>query len=368
MASLTLFLSEPQTRVGPQQALLSISQKLPWFGKLRLKEKGAMFEAVAAWTRVETARLGLVTRVRGLYLELQYLGRERKIVIEDQTTLEHYEELAQARYASGVGIGQAVIKIQAEITRARTRLLGIDERRAALLATANALRDRPDGAPVTVGSSAFDAGSLAQFGSLVDRALAGRPELAEAQALIDAAGIKIDSAGKGYRPDVTVGLSYALVGRRDDTAGQLNPPENNGDDILGLTGGVNLPIWRQKLAAGVEEAVQQRLAAEEHRRAITAEIGGAVADLARRIPLLREQLQLFDEILLTQVEESLRSAESAYASGRASALELLDAERVLLGVRIGAERARTDLGIAYADLEGALASPLEAFERNGSTS
>jgi outer membrane protein TolC len=358
MASLTIFLLQPQTRVGPQQASAGISQWLPWFGKLKLKEQAALLEAAAAWTRVESLRLELVTKVRSLYLELQYLDREQQIVIEDQTTLEHYEELAQARYASGVGIAQAVIKIQAEITRARTRFLDLQERRAALIAEINALRDRAGGTPVPVGAGSPEIEPLPSFDTIRERALTARPEVAEAQALIGAATSRVKLAKKDYRPDFTVGLHYALVGRRDDTAGRLNPPEGNGDDILGLSGGVNLPIWRCKLAAGVEEAVQQRLAAEQSRRAITAEIDGDLADLARRIPLIREQLGLFDQILTAQAAESLRSAETAYASGAASALDLLDAERVLLGVRIAAARVRTDLAIAAAKLEGVLGAPL----------
>ena len=180
--------------------------------------------------------------------------------------------------------------------------------------------------------------------------------------------IRVDLSQKDNRPDFTVGLNYALVGKRDDSAGQLNPPEGNGDDILGLSGGINLPIWRSKIAAGVEEAVQQQLAAEQARRLITAEIDGDLADLQRRIPLIQEQLDLFDQILTVQCEESLRSAETAYASGTASALDLLDAERVLLGVRIAAERARTDLAIAITNLEGVLAAPLETINHNGSAS
>jgi outer membrane protein TolC len=366
-ASLTIFLMAPQTRVGPQRASVSLSQKLPWFGKLKLKEQAAMLAAAAAWTRVETLRLELLTRVRGLYLELQYLDREAEIVAEDQTTLEHYEELAQARYASGVGISQTVIKIQAEITRARLRLLSISERRAALHSNLNALRDRPDGTPVTPATAAIGDGPVPPISSLRERALVARPELAEAQVLIDAAGIRVELAKQERKPDLRIGLSYALVGSRDDNAGRLSPPAGNGDDILGLTGGINLPIWRDRLAAGVEEAVQQRLAAEESRRATVAEIDGNLADLAGRAPLIREQLQLFDEILTVQAEESLRSAETAYASGTASALDLLDAERVLLAVRIGAARARTDLAIAIANLEGVIAGSLD-IDRNGSAS
>jgi outer membrane protein TolC len=368
MASLTVFLLQPQTRVGPQQASLGLSQRLPWFGKLELAEQAALLDAAAARTRVDALGLELLTEVRRLYLELQYLDREERIVVEDQSTLEHYEALAQARYASGVGIGQAVIKIQAEITRARTRLLGIGRRRAELAARVNALRDRFDGTPVGVGASSPPIGNLPSLDRMREWALRSRPELVEAQALIDAASARVDLAKQSYRPDFTVGLSYSLVGSRDDAAGRLDPPEGNGDDILGLSGGISVPIWRSKLAAGVEEAVQQRLAAEQARRAVTARIEGELADLGRRIPLIREQLELFDRTLTVQAEESLRSAEAAYASGTASALDLLDAERVLLGVRIAAERTRTDLAIATARREGVIGAPLPAASRNGGAS
>jgi len=156
-----------------------------------------------------------------------------------------------------------------------------------------------------------------------------------------------------------VGLNYGYVSRRDDEAGRLNPPENNGQDIFGLTGGISLPLWRSSLKAGVEEGVQNRLAAEEGRREVTAVIDGEIGDLVHRIPLLEEQLSLYDGVLIIQAGQSLISAESAYASGTANALDLLDAERVLLQVRIAAERVRSDLDVAYAQLEGVIAGPME---------
>ena len=74
--------------------------------------------------------------------------------------------------------------------------------------------------------------------------------------------------------------------------------------------------------------------------------------------MLVEQMELYDEVLIVQASQSLRSAESAYAAGTADALDLLDAERVLLQVRIAAERARADLDVAVARLEGVIAGPL----------
>ena len=69
-------------------------------------------------------------------------------------------------------------------------------------------------------------------------------------------------------------------------------------------------------------------------------------------------MSLYDSVLIVQAGQSLRSAESAYAAGTAKALDLLDAERVLLQVRIAAERVRADLDIAHAQLEGVIAGPL----------
>ncbi len=360
MAGVTAFLMTPETRVGPQHAMATLSQRFPWFGKLPLKEQAAVYGAAGARARVEAKRLSAVTEARALYYEIAFLDRYADITRTDRETLSHYEELARTRYASGVGLQQAVIKIQAEITKDETRLLDIAKRRADAVARLNAMRDRPDLAEVAPGPIPRLPGYEIDAAALREAGVAARPEVAAANAEIARAGAGADLAKKEYRPDVTVGLTYTLVGRRDDPAGRAMPPTDNGKDILGLSAGINLPVWRKRIGAGVREALESRGAAEEQRRAVYAEIGRAIDDLAARMPLIRSQLRLFDDVLLLQAEESLHSAESAYAAGTASALDLLDAERVFLDVRTSAARTRADYAIAAARLEGAVAGPLTA--------
>ena len=358
-ATLTWFVMPPQTRVGPQRAAVNLSQKLPWFGTLKLDEQATLWDAVASRANLEAAKIKVLTNARTDYHELQFLQVESLVVEEDRATLEHYGELALARYASGVGLDQAVIKIQAEITRTETRLLAIAARRSTVVARLNALRDRPQTTPVVVAAPKSRRPTALDLEELRLRALDGRPEIAAANAMVEAAAARVEKSKKAYSPNVVVGLNYGYVSPRDDEAGRLNPPENNGQDILGLTGGVSVPLWRSSLEAGVEEGVQRRLAAEEGRREATATIDGELGDLVHRLPLLTEQLELYDDVLIVQANHSLRSAESAYASGTANALDLLDAERVLLQVRIAAERVRSDRDVAYARLEGVIAGPLE---------
>lgn len=367
MASLTLFLLPPETRVGPQRAQVGLSQRLPWFGKLRARERVALLEAVTAERQVEVARLAALAEARRLYWELAFLEVQAETVETDRQTLSRYEELARARYEAGMGLAQAVVKLQAEISRADVRLLEIEGRRAALLATANALRDRQAAAPVLPAREAEALlplpetevpGTPALWSELSVRY---RPEHAVAAARLEVARARGEVARLEAKPDVTLGLGYTAVERRTDSAGRRNPPEGNGDDILALTGSVQLPVWKERIAAGIEEAAGLEREAEAEHRAHLAMIEGELGDVRQQLALIRDRIYLLEDVLAIQAEEALRSAEAGYGAGTQKALDLVDSERLLLDVRIAAARARADYRIALARLETALAAPLAAL-------
>lgn len=379
MAALTAFLLTPETRTGPQRLQASLSQRFPWAGKLAAAEREALWAAAAERAQVDAQALALVTEARRLAWELAYLDAEEETVRGDRYTLERFEQLARARYAAGAGTGQPVVKIQAEITRADQRLLELAARRATLTAAVNGLRDRPADAmvavpelpsaseadtPVSAPALGSDGESVPPLDALRRLAAERRPELARERARIAAAEAAGERAALERRPDLTVGLGYTLVGEREDAAGRAMPPEDNGDDVVGVTVGVNLPVRTARIDAGIAEAAARRGAAEEALRAVAAAIERDLGDLVQRLRLTREQSELFDRVLLLQVEEALGSAEAAYTSGTLRALDLLDAERTLFQVRLGAARARTDHLIARARLEGAVGGSLD---REGAT-
>jgi outer membrane protein TolC len=364
VAALTLFPLAPETRVGPQRLSVSLRQKFPWFGKLALKEQAALHMAAAAEARVEVIRLDLLTEARRLAHELSFLDAQQEILGGERGTLVRFESAAQARYASGTGLQQEIVRIQAQITRTDTRLLDIKERRASLLAALNALRDRPADAAVAVTPlPQADEPSLDRA-LLRRQAQAGRPELAAAAAVIAARATLLELAGMSSRPDITLGLSYTNVGDRADDAGRANPPQGNGDDIFALNGSLNLPVWRRKLAAEMTEAQAAQWEAEEERREALAGIERSIGDLTARMPLLYEHWRLLETVLRVQAREALRSAETAYSTGKLNAVDLLDAEVVLFDVRIATARTRTDLAIATEQLERAVARSLKNLKES----
>jgi len=359
VVGVTGYLAPPETRVGPQRLMVTLSQRFPWFGKRGLREEAASSQAASLGAAAEAKRLDVVTDVRRIYHEIAFLDTYRGVVSTDRETLIHFEELARARYASGAGIQQGVVKIQAEITKDDNRLLEIATRRASLTAELNALCDRPQEEPVSVGPSPERVRrALPALEELRRLALANRPELLGAEAEIDRADRLIDVASDDYKPDFTLGATYTAVAGRTDPAGIAQPPPDNGSDVFGLSLSFNLPLGRGRLKAGLEEATELRRAAVERKRDVTAAIDRALGELRERLRLSGEQVDLFERVLVVQAEQSLRSAEAGYAAGSLNSLDLLDAERVLLEVGTAAARARADNAIALARLEGAVGAPL----------
>lgn len=356
--AITGYLENPETRVGPVQGRAALSQRFPWFGRRGLQAAAATHAAVAADQHYQARRLEVFTQARVLYFEIAFLDRFAALARIDRDTLSHFEELARARYASGVGLQQDAIRIQAEITRIETKLLELAERRASAVASLNALRNRLDDAeippldPPDQLEVEFDLDTLKQTASQE------RAEVVAAAAETARAGARVDLARKENRPDVTFALTYALVDRRSDPAGLLLPPEDNGKDALGLTVGFNIPLHRKRISAGINEALEHHRSAEQLQQDTLVRINRDVEDLAARIPLIRDQLRLLEDVLVRQSEESLRSVEAAYGSGSLNALDLLDAERVLIEARTAAARSRADYAIAVALLEGAIAGPI----------
>ncbi len=355
-AEVTAFVLPPETRVGPQRFAARLNQRLPGGGKRGISEKAADLERQALAAEIQVLRLELISEARRLVAEMGYLDEARRVIARDHTTLEQYEELARARYASGKGLQMDAIQLQAEMSRLESRQTEFDERRAGVVAEINQLRDRPGsvvdlGAPVTVPNGNLD------WSRLHDIALVSRPELTVDMARIERSGALIDLAGKDRSPDFSVGLTYAYVDRRTD----VDVP-NNGQDVLGISGGITIPLWKTGNDAEVEAATQMQLAEEASRRATITGIQRQLEDLRGRIPEIQRRLALLEDVLPIQSEQALASAESAYAAGRVDALALLDAERLLLDVRLTAARSRTDLAIAYIDLEAAVGAPVFIVE------
>ena len=361
MLSVTQHLRTPETRVGPQTSGISVSQRIPWFGKLSDQGKVAAKQAAAREEMVGARRAEVVRQVKLAYYDLAYLDRAIGITAEEEQLLRHYESLAQARYSQGVGLQQAVVKLQAEITRVRFRRQELLRKRFDAETALNALRDQPVHVPIP------EVGPVDRPVAKVDReqlqqiARTGRPEVKAALLRMESDDDSVRLARRQYWPDVVVGAAWGRIGDRQDLAGRMQPPPMNGKDVFSVTVGVNIPLYRSKYDAGVQAASARHSAARQAYRNAVNDVDVAVRSAGFALEMIEEQIALFRRALLPQAEQALRSTEEAYSTGTTGVLELLDSEEILLDVRLGLARLQTDYMKTLAEMERAVGSafPLE---------
>lgn len=350
----TQYARSPETRVGPQNTMLSISQRFPWFGKLSDRGKVVAKEAAALEQMYEAEKSELVRRVKLAYFDLGYVDRAIQIVNEDLELLRHFETLAQARYAQGVGLQQAVVKLQAEITRDRNRLEILGRQRIDAEAVLNTLLDRSPQQPIRSVALLSPPTAEVDYDRLYAVGRQSRPELKAAFFRIEKNEKSIQLAKREYWPDVTVGAGYVYVDGRQDPVGKENPPPDNGKDVYSVSVGVNIPIFRRKYDAGVLEASERFLAARDSYRDLVNSVEVSVRSIGFRIDTIHNQIDLFENALLPQADQALRSSEAAYSTGSLGVLDLLDSERVLLDVRLGLIQLHSDYLKSLAEMERAI--------------
>ena len=179
--SFTQAIRTVETRVGPQLNSYVLSQAFPWFGTLDLRGKVAMQEALSVFERYRATQQEIVVQVKRAFYDLAYVDAALGITREEQSLLEHYEELAQTRYATGQGLQQAVIKIQAEITRVLNRLDILAQQRTSLEARLNTLMDCPPQSPLPLVSALTLPEASLDINDLDEPLQAGVPEPPGAQ-------------------------------------------------------------------------------------------------------------------------------------------------------------------------------------------
>jgi outer membrane protein TolC len=360
MLSFTQFIRNVETRVGPQLNTFMLSQKFPWFGKLDLKGQVVFKEATAQYQAYRAREREIIVQVKRAFYDLSYVDRAVDISREEQALLEYYEELAQARYSTGQGLQQSVIKMQAEMTQIINRLKILDQQRRSLVGRLNTLMDKPPQETLprverlALPEIGLDLEALYQLGER------NRPELKAAMAHIEKSEQSIELAKKEYWPNLTVGAGMINVGGRNDPAGVLMPPPDNGKNAFNFSVGINIPIRRDKYSAGVLEATEGLIANRRQYLTVRNEMEYSIRDQAIRIETLKEQVELFEQVLVPQAEAVLRSTESAYQTGQLGALDLLDSERMLWKLRLIQARYDADYLRALANLERAVGTRFPA--------
>ena len=258
------YIHSVETRIGPQRNAYEILQTFPWLGKLEFRGDIAAQRSQAAFPRFEAARLKLSYRVHKAYGEYYYLRRAIGITEQNVALLDLIESIARRRYAVGTDTHPDVIQAQVEQAKLADSLRTLQKLRAVIMARLNAVMDRPVNAPLPWPKEIPSPQSDFSDEQLLAWAARTNPEVRALDREIAARKLGVEMARKEYFPDVTFGVSAIDTG---SARGAMNVSDSGKDPVIAMVS-LNIPIWWDKISAGIRQARWRHLQAVSDKAAL----------------------------------------------------------------------------------------------------
>ena len=340
------FDQEPMT-----QKQIFIAQKVPWFGKLSLREQRQALMASRQQSILEAKRLELARKIAATYYELGFIASSLEINGRLTEMVNEIIKVAETRYATGKGLQQDVLQAQVELSKLLDEKITLKKKRRTLEDRINELLNRESFFPVVPPKDMRFPEMRIDMETLKAQSMRQNPWLKVRQAEADQAFVEIELAKKDYWPDMDFKVAY---GQRDDAE---NGPDRA--DLVSASVVVNIPLWRKnrqdkKLSA----KKKSHKAAENHYLNLKQTLPHQIDALVTDILSTQENYRLFSDALLLQAEQWARSSLSAYVVDKVEFNTMINAHIRLLRFELKAKQYLFNIYQKRAELEEIVGGPL----------
>lgn len=341
-----------QTAAGRVANQMSLQQGVPFPDKLRTKGSIVSREAQMAQAEVEQIERQITESVRLAYYEVWYATRAIAIIEETRDLVDDLTKVAEARYRSG-GTQQDVLRAQLETDRLDDQIVQLRKQKQMSQADLAALLQQP----VSLLPQAVEELGLAdapmQLDELIALAEQCNPSLRGLSAEIQRDRQKQRLACLQQYPDFMVGLNWGIVSDGSDVIS----PVANGNDQLSITVGTTLPIWHEKINAGVREASRRTSSTRQRLEAERDEIYGRLRRLLAQADSLVEQTGIYEDRIIPRTEDTLKLAIADYRGERTDFFTLIETYRELLMFETQLARINATLAGTIAQIDRTVGCP-----------
>ncbi len=325
---------------------MGVSQQIPWRGKRGTRAAAAEQEAERARAELAATELAVIEQVKVAYYELYFIQQAIQVTEADRELLNGLQAIASARFGVGEVTQQDVLRAELEILELDNQLVQLNQQLTSARARlARQLHLSPE-TPLRALEDLPEEQIPQDVARLYDQAVAARPELHAQLADIMQQRHNVDLARLEYFPDVR--LSGMWMGMDRPNA---PPGGSSGGSAVKLGIGVNLPIYRQRLDAGLREAEARVVASARQYDSLRDQTREEVADLFAQVQSQQELLRLLREEIVPKADQTFEVSLRAYEVGDVTFLQLVDNWRQLLRFQISAYRLESQLRQSLARLE-----------------
>src|SRR5699024_10226552 len=228
------FINPIETRLGPQQARLGLTQMFPWFGTLGARGDAAAQMAKAKFEVFQETRNNLFFKVKKTWYELYHIDQSIQITRENIDILETFESLATSRYETAQASQVDILRVQIEKEDLVTRVALLQDTKNTLQQRLAELLNRPESLQPDIPDTLAAQELPLLVPELKQKTLQQNPRLTKLDFEAASARSAIDVARKEGLPKFGLGADYIFTGERDVTLA------GNGKDAIVARVGIQI--------------------------------------------------------------------------------------------------------------------------------
>ena len=152
-----------------------------------------------------------------------------------------------------------------------------------------------------------------------------------------------------------VGMNWGIISDSHDVVS----PVANGRDNLSISFGTTLPIWREKINAGIREASHRTSSTTRRLEAERDELYGKIRRLLAQADALNEQRDIYEERIIPRTEDTLKLSIADYRGKRTDFFTLIETYRELLMFETQLARIDATLAGTVAQIERTVGCPAQ---------
>lgn len=298
---------------------ISLSQRIPFPGKLTKLRNAARKDSAAEEKQAEQFKWDLLRDVRLAYYDL-FLALKTELILKEQKNFVHQLiVVSRNKYTVGKLTQSELLSFQTEEAKLIGELLSAEQRVSSKRAFLKTLigRTRLDLAlPLQEIKKTFLDFSKIKSEILGQKALAKNRMLRSLEAATEAAKQKVSHAKLGYLPDFEMMAGYTFREPR---------PGDNGVDLFTGKIGLTLPIWAlSKQSEQIKGAKAEKSKMESLLESSKIEIKNRIHALYAELFEADQQFKLLETGTLPLSKQAVLSGKAAYLTGKLEYLNLLN--------------------------------------------
>ncbi len=340
------FISPIETRLGPQQARISLTQMFPWFGSLSDKRSISEARAKATYEVFQEVRNRLFYQTEKSLLELYELERSLEIAGENLDILNSLVEISLRRYETGQASQVDVLRAQIEQEDLKTQIALLEDNRKVLIRKVHELLNSEE-EQVSSPDTLIPEMSIESEPELMNKLVRQNPALNRLRYREDSAKEMKALAAKDGKPAFGVGLDYIFTGERSGVSNLAD----NGKDAIMARASFRIPLFRNKYNAKVQQAelniqsVQSQITDKENK------LETSLTSSLRDFYDAQRRYELYDQKQIQRVEQALNIMTQKYATDSSNFEEILRMQRKLLDYQLSRIQALVDMQVSAAYID-----------------